>query len=91
MLLNTVFKLNFKLKVDPKTFTFKTLKEISQKPVETLISVFQNLNYCKTYKLVLINFILFLQQILLLSIFRFYKYKVHIKYSSVRKINFKQI
>ena len=38
ILLNTVFnlKLNFKLKVDPKTFTFKNLEVISLKPVATL-------------------------------------------------------
>ena len=38
ILLNTVFnfKLSFKLKIHPKTRTFKNLEEISEKPVVTL-------------------------------------------------------
>ena len=43
--LNTVFnpKLNFKLKIDPKTATFKNLEEVSQKLVATLLYLFKKL------------------------------------------------
>ena len=38
ILVNTVFylKLNFNLKIDPKTCTFKNMEKISRKPVATL-------------------------------------------------------
>ena len=40
ILFNTIFylKLNFMLKIDPKSFTYKNLEEFSQKPLSTVMN-----------------------------------------------------